>query len=116
MKLLIPVNHSKIGYILLLISVLSIVTNAADDDNSACAADTSTDVGDFITNGGFILLVIAVMISLWTLALVCEEFFVPALQVLCRKWKVPDSVAGSLIMAAGNNAVCIMYCITVLQY
>ena len=73
-------------------------------DDSSCASGGQADLSPVVTDGGFILLIIAVMISLWALALVCEDFFVPALQVLCVKWNVPDSVAGSLIMAAGNNA------------
>jgi len=72
--------------------------------DASCQVSVSVDIPSFISDGGFLLLIAAVIISLWALALVCEDFFVPALQVLCKKWNVPDSVAGSLIMAAGNNA------------
>jgi len=79
--------------------------NVVIGDNSACASEGASTVGDFVSNGGFLFLLLGVFLSLWALALVCEEFFVPALQVLCDRWKIPQSVAGSLIMAAGNNAV-----------
>lgn len=42
--------------------------------------------------------------SLYGMAYVCEEYFCFALEVFCRRWNVPDSVAGSLVMAAGNDA------------
>lgn len=73
-------------------------------DNESCSTDADVHISSFIKDGGFLVLILAVVVSLWALALVCEEYFVPSLQVLCRRWKVPDSVAGSLIMAAGNNA------------
>ena len=94
----------RLGIAACLLSLLIQIVVGSDDD-AACAADSDESVSDFIANGGFLLLIATVLVSLWALALVCEEYFVPALQVLCGKWNVPDSVAGSLIMAAGNNAV-----------
>jgi len=79
-------------------------TSTDTDDDASCQADSDVEVSTFIRDGGFMILICTCIISLWALALVCEEFFVPALQILCKRWKVPDSVAGSLIMAAGNNA------------
>ena len=38
------------------------------------------------------------------LAHVCEEFLVPALNVLCERCDIPDDVAGATLMAAGCNA------------
>lgn len=35
---------------------------------------------------------------------VCDEFFVPALQVMCERLNVPDSVAGATVMAAGASS------------
>ena len=35
---------------------------------------------------------------------VCDEFFVPALQVMCERLSVPDSVAGATVMAAGASS------------
>lgn len=66
----------------------------ADDDQAECDPGEDPDPIPFVINGGFLLLILAVVISLWALALVCEEYFVPSLQVLCKRGKVPDSVAG----------------------
>lgn len=38
------------------------------------------------------------------LAVVCEEFFVPALNLLCEKAGLPDDVAGATFMAAGASS------------
>ena len=40
----------------------------------------------------------------WGLACVCEEFFVPALNLLCEKFNIPDDVAGATLMAAGASS------------
>ena len=63
-----------------------------DDESSA-----------FIDNGGFLLLLIAVLYSLWAISYCCEDFFVPALEVLCKRYNIPDSAAGAIVMAAGND-------------
>jgi hypothetical protein len=38
------------------------------------------------------------------LAIVCDEFFVPALNLLCEELSVPDDVAGATFMAAGASS------------
>jgi len=38
------------------------------------------------------------------LALVCEEFFVPAINLLCEKLSISDDVAGATLLAMGCNA------------
>ncbi len=74
----------------------------------------------FVVDGGFIILIVAVLYALWAISFVCEDFFVPALEVLCRKNDIPDSVAGAIVMAAGNDApgnisksdiVCLLVCL-----
>jgi Ca2+/Na+ antiporter len=48
------------------------------------------------------LLVIAVGIVFWCIAVVTEERFVPALAVICDRLNIPDDVAGATLMAAGG--------------
>ena len=38
------------------------------------------------------------------LAIVCDEFFVPALEVMVDTWQIEDDVAGATFMAAGGSA------------
>jgi hypothetical protein len=40
----------------------------------------------------------------WGLAVVCEEFFVPSLNILCEELNIPDDVAGATFMAAGASS------------
>lgn len=40
----------------------------------------------------------------WGLAAVCEEYFVPALNILCEELNVPEDVAGATFMAAGASS------------
>ena len=38
------------------------------------------------------------------LAIVCDEFFVPALEVIIDKLQITEDVAGATLMAAGGSA------------
>merc|ERR1719330_80383 len=40
----------------------------------------------------------------YALALVCDEFFVPSLDVIADKYKISPDVAGATFMAAGGSA------------
>ncbi|CAB3410682.1 unnamed protein product [Caenorhabditis bovis] len=54
---------------------------------------------------GFVLLHIAGLIYMFvSLAIVCDEFFVPSLDVLTEKLSLSDDVAGATFMAAGGSA------------
>lgn len=55
----------------------------------------------------------AVMTTIWIFvvlylflgtAIVCDELFVPALEVIAEKWNLSDDVAGATLMAAGGSA------------
>ena len=49
-------------------------------------------------------LLLAMGASFWGLATVCENYFVPALNLLCDLWRIPDDVAGATLMAAGASS------------
>ena len=69
-----------------------------------CEEENSSDIPLWISHGGVVLHIIALLISFWGLAVVCEEYFVPALNILCDDYKIPDDVAGATLMAAGNSS------------
>lgn len=79
---------------------------AADADPSSDCDDASeqSEPHRWVQDGGFLLLFIGVSAMFWGLALVCEEYFVPALNVLCEELNVPDDVAGATFMAAGASS------------
>ncbi|KAL8580450.1 hypothetical protein ACOMHN_001219 [Nucella lapillus] len=65
--------------------------------------------GDFLTEGqrraG--LIVIHILITLYMfmgLALVCDRYFIPSLEILCELMKIETDIAGATLMAAGSSA------------
>lgn len=77
--------------------------------------DNDTDVkrplfpDDLFTNdqrrrGAVILHILGVVYMFVALAIVCDEFFVPALDVIIEKLNIADDVAGATFMAAGGSA------------
>lgn len=54
--------------------------------------------------GAVILHVAGVVYMFVALAVVCDEFFVPSLDVIIEKLNIPDDVAGATFMAAGGSA------------
>lgn len=55
-------------------------------------------------NGAVILHILGVIYMFVALAIVCDEFFVPALDVIIEKLDIQDDVAGATFMAAGGSA------------
>lgn len=55
-------------------------------------------------NGAILLHVLGVVYMFVALAIVCDEFFVPALDVIIEKLDIQDDVAGATFMAAGGSA------------
>ena len=76
-----------------------------DADDSTCA-DIIADVAPpaWLSYGGIILVLLVVVIMFWALAVVCEDYFVPALHVFCESANIPDDVAGATFMAAGASS------------
>uniref|UniRef100_H2YL77 Sodium/calcium exchanger membrane region domain-containing protein n=1 Tax=Ciona savignyi TaxID=51511 RepID=H2YL77_CIOSA len=54
--------------------------------------------------GAVILHVFGMLYMFVALAIVCDEFFVPALEVITRRLSISDDVAGATFMAAGGSA------------
>jgi len=49
-------------------------------------------------------LIVLTVVALWALSVVTEDRFVPALNVISEYFKIPDSVAGATLMAAGASS------------
>ncbi|KAK9497092.1 hypothetical protein O3M35_004469 [Rhynocoris fuscipes] len=54
--------------------------------------------------GAVILHIIGVVYMFVALAIVCDEFFVPSLDVVIEKFGIAEDVAGATFMAAGGSA------------
>jgi hypothetical protein len=55
-------------------------------------------------HGAVILHILGVIYMFVALAIVCDEFFVPSLDVIIEKLEIADDVAGATFMAAGGSA------------
>ena len=55
-------------------------------------------------HGGFLLYIFCLFYMFCALAIVCDEFFVPALEVIIEKLQITEDVAGATLMAAGGSA------------
>merc|ERR1719197_1755370 len=53
---------------------------------------------------GVAIQVVTVLYSFLGLAIVCDEHMVPALDMLCLRWGIPEDVAGATFMAFGSAA------------
>jgi K+-dependent Na+/Ca+ exchanger-like protein len=84
-----------------LFSAAAIVSCADDGDDDD---DEETKPVPWVAKGGFILLIVAVLQMFYALAVVVEEYFVPALNTMCVVYSIPDDVAGATFMAAGASA------------
>lgn len=97
--------------------ILSVVNDNETDevDNTTANATTSTATDDrqFPTDlfsleqkrrGAVILHIVGVLYMFVALAIVCDEFFIPALEIVAQSLKLSDDVAGATFMAAGGSA------------
>ncbi|XP_059082290.1 sodium/potassium/calcium exchanger Nckx30C-like [Tigriopus californicus] len=57
-----------------------------------------------LSHGAVILHIIGILYMFFALALVCDEFFVPSLDVIIEKLGISPDVAGATFMAAGGSA------------
>lgn len=57
-----------------------------------------------LERGAVILHILGVIYMFVALAIVCDEFFVPSLDVIIEKLDITDDVAGATFMAAGGSA------------
>ena len=51
-----------------------------------------------------LLYVLGLLLCFYLLALVCEDYFVVSLDILSKKLKLPEDVAGATLMAIGSSA------------
>lgn len=55
-------------------------------------------------NGALVLHFIGMIYMFIGLAIVCDDYFVSALEVICERFNISDDVAGATFMAAGGSA------------
>ena len=123
-RLLIIVSVVVIGYIGLLIPGFALMSDPgetkemfeshmsrhllADNDTSSSSSGFQYPPEVFTLaqrrKGAVVLHVIGLIYMFVALAIVCDEFFVPALSVIIEKMEISEDVAGATFMAAGGSA------------
>lgn len=73
-----------------------------EEDNQNFPADAFSP--NARRHGAFIFHVIGVLYMFFALALVCDHYFVPTLDVIIEKYEISPDVAGATLMAAGGSA------------
>lgn len=87
-----------------------LLTTEEDDDNSSEVAKGDPLVpNDLFTleerqNGAVALHILGMIYMFVALAIVCDEFFIPALDIIIEKLDIQEDVAGATFMAAGGSA------------
>lgn len=56
---------------------------------------------DWVADGGFFLVALAVAVTFWGLTFICEEYCVPAITVFCKRNKISDDIAGAIFIGTG---------------
>ena len=56
-----------------------------------------------LRNGGVMIHILILIYMFCALAIVCDEYFVPSLEVIIERFNIPPDVAGATLMAAGGS-------------
>lgn len=51
-----------------------------------------------------VLAVVGSVTIFFALSIVCEEHLCPAIDEICRRYSIPDDIAGATLLAVGNAA------------
>ncbi|CAM9733336.1 unnamed protein product [Discosporangium mesarthrocarpum] len=77
-----------------------LLQNAEED-----GADNLSDCGEAANPVGYIAFyIVGILYMFLALAIICDEYFVPALERIADKWGLGNDVAGATLMAAGGSA------------
>jgi len=100
------------------LSKTSLASNETENEELSSHSVNGTDCtkaaveefpDDFLTaeqrkNGGVIIHFIIATYLIFALGNICDDYFVPVLEIICETLKLSDDVAGATFMAAGTSA------------
>eukprot|EP01062_Namystynia_karyoxenos_P005845 TRINITY_DN1200_c0_g4_i1.p1 TRINITY_DN1200_c0_g4~~TRINITY_DN1200_c0_g4_i1.p1 ORF type:complete len:704 (+),score=190.39 TRINITY_DN1200_c0_g4_i1:77-2113(+) len=78
--------------------------NGSSESESLYLPDAFTGSSSDTAPGAVILYLMGMFYMFFALAIVCDDYFVPALEGLIEKLQLSDDVAGATFMAAGGSA------------
>ena len=85
-------------------AIANITTAAYNVTHYNHIAECDRENDEIKIDGALLLILCTVVYMFYGLAHVCEDFLVPALELLCERYNIPDDVAGATLLAAGCNA------------
>lgn len=88
---------------LILFAIITLIRFTEAQQEDACHHQVF-ESSDWIRNGGFILYAFVIIMCFWGLSNISEQFLIPALNVLCERFNVPDEIAGSTVMGVGMQS------------
>lgn len=81
-----------------------------DEENKSCLPRSVDEFpGNFMTfedtrDGGFFIHILIAVYLFGALAIVCDDYFVASLEMICEELNLKEDVAGATFMAAGSSA------------
>jgi len=83
--------------------MLKAILEAARSSLTSSHSEPEEEVADWERNGGFILYLIVVIYIVLSFEILVNDFFIPALNVLCTKCHISQDFAGATLMPAGSE-------------
>ena len=77
---------------------------SGDDEKEIHACENVDDLTSFDTNGGVVVWFLLIIYVFLGVAIICDDYFVVALEDIVRILKMREDVAGATFMAAGSSA------------
>ena len=77
---------------------------SGDDEEKIHACENVDDLTSFDTNGGVVVWFLCIIYVFLGVAIICDDYFVVALEDIVRILKMREDVAGATFMAAGSSA------------
>ncbi|XP_015793150.1 sodium/potassium/calcium exchanger 4 [Tetranychus urticae] len=82
-----------------------LILTSLSSSQSSSSLPVKDIMSDNVRNkGGFLIHIFILIYTSLSLALLCDSYFVPALQVISKGLKIPDDVSGATLMAMGTSA------------
>jgi len=87
------------------LALVSLVRRPSAEHASVGTGDSDREEPTaFESNGGVVLEMFGVLYTFLALAIICDDYFVASLEVICEKLSLSEDVAGASFMAVGSSA------------
>ena len=95
---------TKTIYLFIIINTVNASLKTCIENNTFSNCTLACDKGESFPLYELPLYIMGVLAAFWALAVICDTFFVPSLEILAEWCGFSDDVAGATFMAAGGSA------------